>query len=61
MIGQTLKPGDVVVIGACEDWHEHHFLVQDVHDDCVTGFALDGPFEGGYGEPEHDLILRIID
>jgi hypothetical protein len=44
-----LQPGDVVVIGAFDEVREHQFLVEDVLDDCVTGVALTGPLEGGYG------------
>ncbi len=53
-----LREGDVVVIKAGDDWPEHLFRVQDVYEDCVTGYSITGPFAGEYGEPEFDLILR---
>jgi hypothetical protein len=54
-----MKPGDVVVIAAFDEVPEHEFLVQEVHEDCVTGVALTGPLEGEYGEPEVWMIVRI--
>jgi len=54
------KEGDVVVIRAFDDVPEHHFLVQEVQDDCITGHAIDGPLAGEYGEPDRDLILRVV-
>jgi len=45
-------PGDIVVIRAGEDWPEHLFRVDDV--------SLTGPLKDEYGEPEFDLILRVV-
>jgi hypothetical protein len=58
MVG--LNPGVVVVVRASDDWPEHRFLVWTVEDDCVTGTALTGPLAGSYGEPDLELILRVV-
>ena len=55
-----LAPGDVVVIGAFDDVPEHLFRVEEVLEDCVTGFALTGPLAGSYGEPALEMILRVV-
>ncbi len=55
-----MKPGDVVVIGAFDDVPEHWFQVEDVLDDCITGVALTGPLAGEYGEPELDMVIRVV-
>ena len=49
-----------VVIAAIDDIPEHLFLVSEVHDDCVCGIALTGALKGAYGEPDRELILRIL-
>lgn len=56
-----LHPGTRVVIRAIDDVPEHEFVIEDIYDDCVTGFATTGPLAGEYGEPSHDLILRVLD
>jgi hypothetical protein len=55
-----MKPGDVVVIGAFDDVPEHWFQVEDVLDGCITGVALTGPLAGEYGEPEVDMVVRVL-
>ncbi|MBF9058441.1 hypothetical protein HKCCSP123_04525 [Rhodobacterales bacterium HKCCSP123] len=55
-----IHPGDVVVIDAFDDVPEHLFQVEEVHEDCVTGIALSGPLSGCYGEPEREMILRVL-
>lgn len=55
-----LRPGDVVVIAAFDDVPEHHFKLETVLDDCVTGTALTGPLKGCYGEPPIELVLRVL-
>ena len=55
-----LTPGCVVLIAAFDDVPEHSFRVEEVFEDCVTGTALTGPFAGEYGEPELELILRVL-
>ena len=56
-----MKPGDVVVIGAFDEVPEHWFQIDEVLEDCVTGVALTGPLAGEYGEPEIDMIVRVVD
>jgi hypothetical protein len=55
-----LSTGMHVVIAAFDDIPEHQFLVSEVHEDCVCGTALTGPLKGAYGEPDRELILRIL-
>ena len=55
-----VRPGDVVIVAACDEVPEHQFLVQEVYEDCVTGVALTGPLAGEYGEPELALIVRVV-
>lgn len=38
-----LKPGDVVVIRAGDDWPEHLFRIDEVFDDLVAGYSITGP------------------
>lgn len=56
-----LAPGDHVIIRAFDDIPEHVFEITEVYDDCVGGYSLTGPLAGEYGEPDFDLILRVID
>ncbi len=53
------QEGDIVIIKAGEDWPQHLFEIHEVYDDCVTGYSVDGPLEGCYGEPSLDLILGL--
>ncbi len=55
-----LNPGDVVVVRAFDDVPEHLFRVEEVLEDCVTGFAVTGPLAGSYGEPALEMILRVV-
>lgn len=55
-----IRTGDVVVVKAFDDVPEHEFLVEEVHEDCVTGVALTGPLAGEYGEPELAMIVRVL-
>lgn len=54
------RSGDVVTIKAFDDVPEHQFLVQEVFEDCVTGVAITGPLAGEYGEPEIEMIVRVL-
>lgn len=56
----TLTPGCIVLIAAFDDVPEHLFKVEEVLGDCVTGFALTGPFAGDYGEPDLALIVAVL-
>ena len=55
-----LKRGQVVLIKAFDDVCEHTFVIDEVYDDFVTGKALTGPLAGEYGEPEIEMILKIL-
>ena len=55
-----LTPGCIVVIAAFDDVPEHTFRVEEVFADCVTGTALTGPLSGEYGEPDIELIRRVL-
>ncbi len=55
-----LTPGDVVVVRAFDDVPEHLFRVDEVFEDCVTGFAVTGPLAGEYGEPTIEMIVRLV-
>ena len=55
-----LIPGCIVMIAAFDDVPEHTFRVEEVFEDCVTGTALTGPLAGEYGEPDLELILRVL-
>ena len=54
-----LRCGSIVVIHAFDDIPEHLFQIDEVLEDCVTGFALSGPLTGEYGEPDLALIKAI--
>ena len=56
----SLTSGCIVVIAAFDDVPEHTFRVEEVFEDCVTGTALTGPLVGEYGEPDIELILRVL-
>jgi hypothetical protein len=55
----NIRPGVIVVIAAFDDIPEHLFQIDEVHEDCVTGMALSGPFAGEYGEPDLALIKAL--
>lgn len=56
-----MEPGDIVLIGAFDDIPEHLFRVEEVFEDCISGMALTGPFQGEYGEPELSMVIRVLD
>ena len=60
MTDWNLKENDIVVIRAFDDVPEHLFRVWGIYDDCITGMALTGPLAGEYGEPDNEMILRVI-
>lgn len=60
MTDWNLKKDDVVVIQAFDDIPEHLFQVCEVHEECITGFAISGPLEGAYGEPDLELIVQVL-
>lgn len=52
-----VRPGDVVTIKAFDDVPEHQFLVDEMFEDFVTGFAVTGDLAGEYGEP---ALFRVL-
>ena len=56
-----MKPGDVVLVVAFDEVPEHEFLIEEVHDDHVTGVAVSGPLAGEYGEPEIHMIVGVLE
>ena len=56
----TLTPGMHVLIRAFDDVPEHVFEVHTIEDGYVTGMALTGPLAGEYGEPDIELVLRVL-
>ncbi len=60
MTDLTLTPGCTVLLAGFDDIPAHQFLVEEVHEDCITGTALTGPLTGEYGEPDIALVLRVL-
>ncbi|SCM69431.1 hypothetical protein [Donghicola eburneus] len=60
MTDLILVPGMTVLISAFDEVPEHHFEIEAVFDDCVTGYAITGPLAGEYGEPDIELIVEVI-
>ena len=57
---EDLQPGCIVLIAGFDDIPSHQFLVQEALKDCITGIALTGPLAGEYGEPDLDLVVRVL-
>ena len=55
-----LSPGMHVLIRALDDVPEHVFELHKIEDDLVTGMAFTGPFAKEYGEPDIELLLRVL-
>jgi len=55
-----ITPGCTVLIAGFDDIPAHHFLVDEIFSDLITGTALTGPFAGEYGEPDIALVLRVL-
>jgi hypothetical protein len=55
-----ITPGCIVFIKGFDDIPAHHFLVDEVFGDFITGTALTGPLAGEYGEPEITLVLEVL-
>ena len=56
----NITPGSTVLIAGFDDIPLHQFLVEEVFEDCITGTALTGPLAGEYGEPDIELVLRVL-
>ena len=55
-----LSPGCIVLIAGFDDIPEHEFRIEEIYEEFVTGMALSGPFAGEYGEPDIEMIVKII-
>ena len=60
MTAMPITPGCVVLLAGFDDIPPHQFLVEDVFEDCITGMALTGPLAGEYGEPDFELVMRVL-
>ena len=60
MTDLTLTPGCTVLLAGFDDIPSHQFLVEEVLKDYITGTALTGPLAGEYGEPDLDLVVRVL-
>ena len=56
----ALTPGMHVLIRGFDEVPEHVFEVHTIEDGYVTGMAVTGPFAGEYGEPDIELVLRVL-
>jgi hypothetical protein len=55
-----IRPGSIVLIAGFDDIPEHEFRIEEIYEEFVTGMALSGPFAGEYGEPDIEMIVKII-
>ena len=60
MTDLNITSGSTVLIAGFDDIPSHQFLVEEVSEGCITGTALTGPFAGEYGEPDIELVLRVL-
>ena len=49
-----------MLIAGFDDIPEHEFRIEEIYEEFVTGMALSGPFVGEYGEPDKEMIVKII-
>ena len=55
-----ITPGTRVRIRGFDDVPEHVFAVHTIEDGYGTGMAVTGPFAGEDGEPDIELVLRVL-
>ena len=55
-----LTPGMHVLIRGFDEVPEHVFVIHTIEDGFVTGTALTGPLAEEYGEPDIELVLRVL-
>ena len=60
LILKDLRPGCIVLIEGFDDIPEHEFHIEEIYEGFVTGMALSGPFAGEYGEPDIEMIVKLI-
>ena len=56
----VLTSGKRVLISGFDDVPEHVFVIHTIEDGYVTGMAVTGPLAGEYGEPDIELVLRVL-
>ncbi|MDB3929754.1 hypothetical protein N9413_11265 [Paracoccaceae bacterium] len=49
-----------MLLRAFDDVPEHVFVIHTIEDGYVTGMALTEPLAGEYGEPDIELVLRVL-
>jgi hypothetical protein len=54
-----LQPEQIVIIAPFEDIPRHLFQIDDIFEDCVSGYSLNGPLKGVYGEPGLEMIEAL--
>lgn len=54
-----LQPEQIVIIAPFEDIPRHLFQIDDIFEDCVSGYSLNGPLKGVYGEPGLKMIEAL--
>ena len=57
---KDLRSGCIVLIEGFDDIPEHEFRIDEIYEEFVTGMALSGPFAGEYGEPDIEMIAKLI-
>ena len=60
MTDLTITPSSIVLLAGFDDIPAHQFMVEEVHEDCITGTALTGPLAGEYGEPDLALVIKVL-
>jgi hypothetical protein len=55
-----IKPGCIVMIAGFDDIPEHEFRIEEIYEEFVAGMALSGPLAGEYGEPDIEMIVKLI-
>ena len=60
LILKDIRPGCIVLIAGFDDIPEHEFRIEEIYEAFVTGMALSGPFAGEYGEPDIEMIVKLI-
>ena len=56
----ALTPGMHVFIRGFDEVPEHSFELHIIEDGYVTGMALTGLLAGENGEPDIELVLRVL-
>ena len=58
---KDLRLGCIVLIESfIDDIPEHEFRIDEIYEEFVTAMAFSGPFAGEYGEPDIEMIVKLI-